>query len=234
LPRSSKYFRRRHAAPTSDRAPATTASAVIGELHDPKLPVCLLATAASRTPFATRPSYGVTAVLGKATERPLWVISEHLLRACLAHCRDQLSGFASACVVILAPLQVGRPWPFCFFTGRSPWRRHCPRGDSSDIRRCPFREFFRCTFCGAQVTGQLNLNTAIRVILTVPQPNLSMTDAKVCMVPPGQECRDNRQHNRSGSDVAANSRTARRQRPSRVASVRQDPNWPFPMRTSGN
>src|SRR5262245_24236490 len=37
----------------SDRAPATTASAVIGELHDPKLPVCLLATAASCTPLVT-------------------------------------------------------------------------------------------------------------------------------------------------------------------------------------
>ena len=51
------------------------------------------------------------------------------------------------------------------------------------------------------------------------------------MAPPGQKCRDNRPRKRSGSGVAANLRTARRERPSRVASVRQDPNWPFPPRT---
>jgi len=40
----------------------------------------------------------------------------------------------------------------------------------------------------------------------------------------GSESRDHCSRNRSGDRIAANTWTARRERPSRVASVRQDPN----------
>ena len=45
----------------------------------------------------------------------------------------------------------------------------------------------------------------------------------------GPECRDDCQHKRSGVGIAANLRTARRERPSRVASVGQDPNSAVPV-----
>ena len=46
------------------------------------------------------------------------------------------------------------------------------------------------------------------------------------MIPPGQQCRDNRPRRCLRSGVAANLEAALA-----VASVRHDPNWPFPTRT---
>ena len=48
------------------------------------------------------------------------------------------------------------------------------------------------------------------------------------MIPPGQKGRDDFCVTRSARNIAANTRTALRERPSRVASVRQDPNSAAP------
>jgi hypothetical protein len=49
------------------------------------------------------------------------------------------------------------------------------------------------------------------------------------MEPPGQNGRDDCQRKRSSIGIAANFRTTRRRRPSRVASVGQDPNLAAPV-----
>jgi len=48
-------------------------------------------------------------------------------------------------------------------------------------------------------------------------------------MPPGYSSRDDCSRKRSGVGIAANLRAARRQRPSRVASVGQDPNSAAPV-----
>src|SRR5262249_32835939 len=103
----------------SDRAPATTASAVIGELHDPKLPVCLLATAASCTPLVTT----IVRRHGGAGKRRLRVPFESLAGICcgglLAYCRDQLSEQQHSLRLALSFCRLCKLddlGPFCFFT----------------------------------------------------------------------------------------------------------------------
>jgi hypothetical protein len=49
------------------------------------------------------------------------------------------------------------------------------------------------------------------------------------MLPPGQNGRDDCLRKRSSIGIAANFRTTRRRRPSRVASVGQDPNLAAPV-----
>jgi hypothetical protein len=84
--------------------------------------------------------------------------------------------------------------------------------------------------CSAQVTHALNLGAESKVALTAPTAKFEYLHAETRRFVWYHRVRMPRQllAQAFGLWHSGKLRTARRERPSRVASVRQDGNWPFP------